>query len=318
MACISTASEHKCIERSIDCNCPICGDYMFDSIKSVVFMQCGHSIHRVCLEEHRKTSYKCPICSKSCENMASQFRNIDLTIASQPMPPEYATARAIVSCNDCGARSKTKYHWVGLKCDVCSSYNTIQLRLENMPGGDGSEQSEAVVDNHPMLDEAAIALLLTEQAEARRRLREEERGREAAGQQQPALDLVTAALERMAIRAAAQSGNLFSLSNLLPRLLRSPEAPRREAPATGRTGSSSPPAVRLPRTVDESDSDIDNALDLFQSSDPEQHFGLRGSNPDEEGEDDEEEESSSEEEDGEDDEDEDEDDDNDINLLGHR
>ncbi|KAK4678524.1 hypothetical protein QC764_308440 [Podospora pseudoanserina] len=139
MACISMTGEHKCIERSIDCDCPICGDYLFNSMKTVVFMQCGHSIHKRCFEMHMETSYRCPICSKSCVNMETQFRNFDLAILAQPMPPEYIDARAIISCNDCSAKSQTTYHWLGLKCSLCNSYNTIQRQLLNMPNGTNQE-----------------------------------------------------------------------------------------------------------------------------------------------------------------------------------
>ncbi|KAK3943515.1 zinc-ribbon-domain-containing protein, partial [Diplogelasinospora grovesii] len=133
MACISMTGPHKCIERSTDCDCPICGDYMFNSPKPVVFMQCGHSIHRHCFNEHMKSSYKCPLCSKSCVNMEYQFRNYDVAILTQPMPVEYRDARAVISCNDCSAKSQTAYHWLGLKCTVCNSYNTVQLQLLHMP-----------------------------------------------------------------------------------------------------------------------------------------------------------------------------------------
>ncbi|KAI0432867.1 hypothetical protein F5Y09DRAFT_119783 [Xylaria sp. FL1042] len=126
---ISTQLDHKCIERAIDCDCPICGDYMFTSPKPVCFMKCGHSIHRGCLDEHQKTSYKCPICNKSLLNMESQFRNLDLSIQAQPMPAEFQDARAIVLCHDCSAKSSTMYHWLGLKCGVCQSYNTAQLQI---------------------------------------------------------------------------------------------------------------------------------------------------------------------------------------------
>ncbi|KAK3314953.1 hypothetical protein B0H66DRAFT_583707 [Apodospora peruviana] len=143
-ACISVGSTvHKCIERSIDCDCPICGEYMFNSPRPVVFMKCGHSIHRHCFNEHMQTSYKCPLCNKSCVNMEYQFRNFDIAILTQPMPVEYRDARAIVSCNDCSAKSQTAYHWLGLKCTVCHSYNTVQLQLLNMPGDATTPQAMA-------------------------------------------------------------------------------------------------------------------------------------------------------------------------------
>lgn len=61
--------------------------------------------------------------------MESQFRSLDLSIQAQPMPAEFSDARAIVLCHDCSAKSSTKYHWLGLKCSVCQSYNTAQLQL---------------------------------------------------------------------------------------------------------------------------------------------------------------------------------------------
>ncbi|KAI3327969.1 zf-CHY-domain-containing protein [Xylariaceae sp. AK1471] len=126
---IATQSDHRCIERATDCDCPICGEYLFTSPTPVCFMKCGHSIHRDCFGEHMKTSYKCPICNKSLVNMESQFRNLDLSIQAQPMPPEFRDTRAMVLCHDCSAKSSTMYHWLGLKCGVCQSYNTAQLQI---------------------------------------------------------------------------------------------------------------------------------------------------------------------------------------------
>ncbi|PIG81902.1 CHY and RING finger domain protein [Aspergillus arachidicola] len=63
--------------------------------------------------------------------MESTFRNLDRTIQSQPMPAEFNDTKALIYCNDCGAKSVVKYHWLGLRCDMCESYNTAQIRLMN-------------------------------------------------------------------------------------------------------------------------------------------------------------------------------------------
>ncbi|KAJ5768829.1 hypothetical protein N7520_003388 [Penicillium odoratum] len=126
---ISIEDTHRCIERSTQCDCPICGDYMFTSPETVVVMRCGHSMHHKCLGEYSKTSFRCPICSKTITNMESTFRNLDRTIGSQPMPSEFKDTKGLIYCNDCGAKSVVKYHWLGLKCDLCESYNTAQIRL---------------------------------------------------------------------------------------------------------------------------------------------------------------------------------------------
>ena len=151
VACMSIQVEesHRCIEDSTKCDCPICGEYMFTSSTSVVFMKCGHSIHETCFKDWCHTSYKCPICSRSIANMETQFRALDRQIESQPMPDEYADTKAFVYCNDCASKSTTKYHWLGLKCDLCDSYNTTQLQLigraEPPPVG---EQGENRVEAH--------------------------------------------------------------------------------------------------------------------------------------------------------------------------
>ncbi|KAF3352112.1 hypothetical protein VD0004_g9289 [Verticillium dahliae] len=134
-ACISISIQdsHKCIERSTDCDCPICGEYMFTSPRPVVFMVCGHSIHAKCYDQHMQSSYKCPICNRSLLNMQSQFRQLELSILSQPMPLELRNTRAVILCNDCSGKSTVPYHWLGLKCAICNSYNTAQIRLENSP-----------------------------------------------------------------------------------------------------------------------------------------------------------------------------------------
>ncbi|KAK4190032.1 hypothetical protein QBC35DRAFT_118791 [Podospora australis] len=227
MACISMSGGHKCIERSIDCDCPICGDYLFNSIKSVVFMQCGHSIHKQCFTEHMKTSYKCPICNKSCVNMETQFRNFDLAILSQPMPPEYVDTRAIISCNDCSARSQTSYHWLGLKCTLCNSYNTVERELLNMPGSSAEQQNSqqqaaaAETAPHPMLDSEAIARILLEQEQIQQARRRAERQN-------------LTEIERTARQANAARRGDFSLARFLPARLRSPETPAREETTTRR------------------------------------------------------------------------------------
>lgn len=127
---IAVETSHKCIERVTDCDCPICGEYMFTSTRKVIYIDsCGHSIHEDCYAQHMKTSYKCPICYKSAVNMEAHFRNLDMEIQQQPMPPQFQDTRAVILCNDCCAKTSVKYHWLGLKCAVCGSYNTAEMQI---------------------------------------------------------------------------------------------------------------------------------------------------------------------------------------------
>ncbi|PGH28945.1 hypothetical protein GX50_08309 [[Emmonsia] crescens] len=136
---ISIQQTHRCIERSTQCDCPICGDYMFTSPETVIFMKCGHSIHQKCFSQYSRTSYRCPICSKTIANMEAHFRSLDRTIKDQPMPPDFRDTRALISCNDCSAKSVVQYHWLGLKCEICYSYNTTQIRL--LTTGDNNDEN---------------------------------------------------------------------------------------------------------------------------------------------------------------------------------
>ncbi|KAL2890910.1 CHY zinc finger domain protein [Ceratocystis lukuohia] len=127
---------HKCIERATDCNCPICEDYLFTSRKAVVFMECGHSIHRSCHDKYLATgSYKCPLCSKAIINTEALFRSIDLAIQNQPMPEEYSNTRALVFCHQCTTRTTVPFHWLALKCGLCDSFNTTHLETVSPPTG---------------------------------------------------------------------------------------------------------------------------------------------------------------------------------------
>ncbi|KAF3905785.1 hypothetical protein AA313_de0204563 [Arthrobotrys entomopaga] len=126
---IELEGQHRCIERSTDCDCPICGEYLFTSVNTVVFMTCGHSIHLDCYHEHMKSSYRCPTCAKSVFNMESRFRYLDYEIQRQPLPDPYKYWHCHIICNDCSAKSDVQFHFLGLKCGTCKSYNTCEVKL---------------------------------------------------------------------------------------------------------------------------------------------------------------------------------------------
>jgi hypothetical protein len=150
-ACISITqtNNHKCIERATDADCPICGENMFASHKTVIFMDCGHSIHRTCFNEYMASSYKCPICSKSIVNMEALFTNLANIIREQPMPQEFENVTSTILCNDCSAKCTTKYHFLGLRCQICRSYNTVELERSEMPG-ERAESEQTPAPGHPV------------------------------------------------------------------------------------------------------------------------------------------------------------------------
>ncbi|UQC74052.1 CHY zinc finger [Colletotrichum lupini] len=108
-------------------------------------------IHQKCYDEHMLRSYKCPICNKSLLNMQSQFRQLELAILAQPMPPEFRDTRATILCNDCSGKSSVPYHWLGLKCAICTSYNTVEIQISG-----GREETHATHANHVPVTPAAV------------------------------------------------------------------------------------------------------------------------------------------------------------------
>ncbi|RHZ66204.1 uncharacterized protein CDV56_106200 [Aspergillus thermomutatus] len=105
-------------------NSPVC-DFEDTDAEDVeeACLGCRHYKRNVKLQ-----CFECKKC-KTIANMESTFRNLDRTIQSQPMPAEFKDTSALIHCNDCGAKSVVRYHWLGLKCDMCESYNTAQIRL---------------------------------------------------------------------------------------------------------------------------------------------------------------------------------------------
>jgi len=145
-ACITTEfhPKHKCIERSLECDCVICGEYLFTSTSPVMFMPCGHSIHFLCHREHMRTSYQCPVCWKSLGDMKQYFKQIDVLLEGQKMPQEYALVRSHVLCNDCEQKSVARFHFVYHKCKPCESYNTKVIKTFTVK--DEDEEGEVPVE----------------------------------------------------------------------------------------------------------------------------------------------------------------------------
>lgn len=140
-ACLATEyhKTHKCIERSLECDCPICGEFLFTTVSPIIFMPCGHGIHFLCHRDHLQSSYQCPICLKSVTDMSHFFNQIDMMLANHQMPPEYAKIKSLVLCNDCEKKSTAAFHFVYHKCSFCKSYNTKVMKTFNEDEIDAEE-----------------------------------------------------------------------------------------------------------------------------------------------------------------------------------
>lgn len=122
---MSLKNSHKCVERSLESNCPICTDFLQNSSEPITFLDCGHSMHTTCFDQYSKTSYTCPICLKSMGDMTEFFQSIDHLLQTTSKPSD--TKKSIILCNDCEKKSCVPSHLIYHKCAECKSYNTKVL-----------------------------------------------------------------------------------------------------------------------------------------------------------------------------------------------
>ncbi|RLN31735.1 hypothetical protein BBJ28_00015817 [Nothophytophthora sp. Chile5] len=151
-ACMSISlKKHKCVERSLESDCPICHTYMFTSTTPVMFLPCGHCMHVTCYEEYTlvrgralrglggqvltcllpQTNYICPLCSKSLGDMELYFASIDELLEREQMPTEYIDYKSLIYCSDCERKSTTNFHFVYHKVTL-HSISSDYLRCERL------------------------------------------------------------------------------------------------------------------------------------------------------------------------------------------
>ncbi|KAL7575860.1 hypothetical protein ACA910_003176 [Epithemia clementina (nom. ined.)] len=135
-ACVSLEDkEHQCIPQKLQGSCPICHDMLFQSTEPLRGLKCGHVMHMTCFTQYRRTSYTCPLCMRSVEDMKDHFALLDAAIRMQPMPASFLYTMSNIYCQDCGKTGQVQYHFVGQKCPHCNSYNTREMgRVHNSPG----------------------------------------------------------------------------------------------------------------------------------------------------------------------------------------
>ncbi|CAN6584895.1 unnamed protein product [Malus baccata var. baccata] len=121
---------HKCLEKSLETNCPICCDFLFTSSATVRALPCGHYMHSACFQAYTCSHYTCPICSKSMGDMAAYFGMLDALLAAEQLPEEYRNRCQDILCNDCDRKGTSRFHWLYHKCGNCGSYNTRVIKGE--------------------------------------------------------------------------------------------------------------------------------------------------------------------------------------------
>ncbi|XP_027340585.1 zinc finger protein BRUTUS-like isoform X2 [Abrus precatorius] len=124
------SASHKCLEKGLEMNCPICCDDLFTSSAPVRALPCGHYMHSACFQAYTCSHYTCPICSKSLGDMAVYFGMLDALLAAEELPEEYRDRYQDILCHDCDQKGTSLFHWLYHKCGFCGSYNTRVIKCE--------------------------------------------------------------------------------------------------------------------------------------------------------------------------------------------
>lgn len=126
--CFIKGHEKNCKGINItSAECPICLENLNTSTRTSFPLLCGHMIHIDCFHEYAQTDDKCPLCCKKMyenEEGDNFLRFIKRTVR---MPEELENMEMEIMCNDCGEKNKIKFHFAGLECPGCKSFNTKQI-----------------------------------------------------------------------------------------------------------------------------------------------------------------------------------------------
>ncbi|KAK1395130.1 E3 ubiquitin-protein ligase MIEL1 [Heracleum sosnowskyi] len=126
---VGLRNNHSCVENSMHHHCPICYEYLFDSLQDTTVMKCGHTMHFECYHEMiKRDKYCCPICSKSVVDMSRTWKRIDEEIEATVMPEDYRYRKVWILCNDCNDTTEVLFHIIGQKC-IYLVKSPLQMRF---------------------------------------------------------------------------------------------------------------------------------------------------------------------------------------------
>mmetsp|Transcript_7518 Transcript_7518/g.7961 ORF Transcript_7518/g.7961 Transcript_7518/m.7961 type:complete len:305 (+) Transcript_7518:108-1022(+) len=122
---LSSRSSHVCISRPMnEVDCPFCLESVHSSQNPGQILSCGHVVHTPCFHRSLSTGgYRCPSCRKSMIDMSSTWEEIRMSIFHQPME---SNTNVHFLCFDCGHQGENLYHFLGIECSNCHSFNTVR------------------------------------------------------------------------------------------------------------------------------------------------------------------------------------------------
>lgn len=123
---------HNCKSGKYKSNCPVCQEFLFSSRSASHEMPCGHAIHWECFRQLAAHDSRCPVCKKTAETrerMMPTWNAMAAGVNMQPVPAELARV-VNITCNDCEKADDARaWHFLGVQCRNCSSFNTVVDRI---------------------------------------------------------------------------------------------------------------------------------------------------------------------------------------------
>lgn len=121
---------HECCSNlSPSIQCLLCLENAYTSqYKLICLSKCKHPVHGECMRMALQNgNYKCPLCRKCMIDMTTYWTVVDNEILSHPLPEELMKKVSIL-CYDCGNKTENAdWHFIGVKCNTCNSYNTSNI-----------------------------------------------------------------------------------------------------------------------------------------------------------------------------------------------
>lgn len=69
-------NDHKCVENCAKGQCPVCRHELFESVRAVKYLGCGHLMHTDCYNVYTQNSLKCPVCAKEFKVLSEAVRRV--------------------------------------------------------------------------------------------------------------------------------------------------------------------------------------------------------------------------------------------------
>lgn len=100
---------HHCVRNNMQNPCPMCSEVLFDSVKEISTLECGHAIHRKCLRQAVDGNIPaCLVCQRTAEDDAITMEAV-LKAFGVAQAVKCASEDVDSHCRNCHAISRVRY-----------------------------------------------------------------------------------------------------------------------------------------------------------------------------------------------------------------